>query len=208
MAKKKVIKIGVDLDGVVARHSLGGFWVWARKLKEKILKKMRSSTYYYPITPLEQLAWKVIDGVRKPFVDKDNLFTSFAKRDEVQFYLVTSRFKFLEKLTQGWLKKYRLGSGFYRVLINTKDIDPFVFKAKAVKNHGLGFFIDDDLEVINYLKNKTKARLYWVVPDHKNEKDNPDSQVKNCQDFPEALKKISEMLKNEASLSTEAGGFL
>ena len=196
MAKKKTIKIGVDLDGVVARHSLGGFWVWARKIKEKILKKMRSSTYYYPATPLEQLAWKIIDGARRPFVDKDNLFTSFAKRDEVQFYLVTSRFKFLEKLTQGWLKKYRLGSGFYQVLINTKDIDPLAFKTKAIKDHGLDFFIDDDLEVINYLKNKIPAKLYWVMPDHKNENDNPDSQVKSCQDFSEALRKILKLLKD------------
>lgn len=196
MAKKKIIKIGIDLDGVVARHSLGGFWVWARKIKEKILKKMRSSTHYYPNTPFERLAWKVIDGVRKPFVDKGNLFTSLSKKNDIRFYLVTSRFKFLEKLTKNWLKKYRLNSSFYRVLINTDDIDPLFFKAKAIKDYGLDFFVDDDLEVIDYLKNKTAAKLYWVVPDHKNENDNPDSRVKNCQDFPEALKKISKLLKN------------
>jgi len=34
-------RIGLDLDGVVARHSLRGFWIRLRLLKEKFLKKMK-----------------------------------------------------------------------------------------------------------------------------------------------------------------------
>lgn len=190
MTEKKIIKVGVDLDGVVARHPLGGFWVWLRKLKEKILKKMHSSTYYYPATTFERLGWMVIDWERRPFIDKDNLFASLAKRDGVQFYLVTSRFKFLEKLTKDWLKKYRLDSCFYQVLINTDNIDPFIFKAKAIRNLGLDFFIDDDLDSINYLKDRTTAKFYWVVPGHKNKNDNHNCQIESCNDFLEALRKI------------------
>lgn len=196
MAKKKTVKVGVDLDGVVARHSLGGFWVWARRVKEKILKKMHSSTYYYPSTPFERQAWKVIDGMRKPFIDKDSLFNSLSKRNDIRFYLVTSRFKFLEKLTQDWLEKHGLDSHFYRVCINVNDLDPFIFKEKVVKDHNLDFFIDDDLDCINYLKKKNNVKLYWVVPGHRDEDDNHDHRVRNCQDFTEALSKIFKSLKN------------
>lgn len=186
----KIIKVGVDLDGVVAEHSLSGFWVWLRKLKEKILIKMHSSTYYYPDNIFEQLGWMAIDWARRPFTDKDDFFASLVKKDGVQFYLVTSRFKFLEKLTKDWLKKHRLDSCFYQVLINTDNINPFIFKAKTIKNLGLDFFIDDDFGSINYLKNRTAAKLYWVVPGHKNKNDNADCQIESCSDFLEALRKI------------------
>lgn len=190
MAKKKMVRIGVDLDGVIARHSLGGFWVWLRKTKEKILKGASISNYYYPSTIFERLGWKIIDWIRKPLVDRDGLFASLAKKGEIQFYLVTSRFKFLEKLTKKWLEKHNIDSYFHRVLINIDNLDPFEFKIRMIKELDLDFFIDDDLEVIDYLKEKTKTKLYWVVPGHKKKSDNHDSRVETCGDFLEALRKI------------------
>lgn len=190
MAKKKVIRIGVDLDGVIAQHSLGGFWVWLRKLKEKILKKASVSNYYYPSTVFEKLGWRVINWVRKPLADKKGLFASLAKKKGVKFYLITSRFQFLEKLTKRWLKKHKLDFYFHRVLINIGDLDPFEFKTRMIKTLDLDFFIDDDLDSINYLKKKTKARFFWVVPGHKEKSDNHDNRVITCEDFIEALRKI------------------
>lgn len=163
---QKILKIGVDLDGVIAQHSLGGFWVVLRKLKERILKTTRSANWYYPNTFLEKLAWRIINWLRVPFTDKDGLFASLAGENKARFYLVTSRFKFLEKLTGSWLKKYHLDKYFAGVLINTKDIDPLVFKAKVINDKDMDFFIEDDLDVIDYLEKNTSAKLCWVVPGH------------------------------------------
>ena len=190
MVGKKIIKVGVDLDGVIAKHSLGGFWVWLRRFKEKILKKTANFRYYYPSSLIELIGWKVINWHRVPSLDRESIFSFLAAKKEIRFYLVTSRFRFLEDLTLRWLKKYELNSCFHQILINIEDQNPLVYKSKAIQTLDLDFFIDDDLEVIDYLKKKTKARLYWIVPGHRKKSDNHDDQVETCQDFAEALKKI------------------
>jgi hypothetical protein len=83
-----------------------------------------------------------------------------------------------------------LDRNFYKILINTGDQDPSVFKADMVKNLKIDFFVDDDLETINYLKEKTRAKLFWVVPKHRNRQDNQNDGIESCGDLSEALKKI------------------
>jgi len=192
---QRIIKIGVDLDGVIARHSLGGFWVILRKLKERLLKTTHSQKWYYPSTFLEKFAWKVINWLRIPFADKDGFFASLAGGNKAKFYLVTSRFKFLEKLTADWLKKYHLDQYFAEVLINNKDINPLIFKTEIIKERGLDFFIDDDLEVIDYLKKNIGAKLFWVVPGHKDKKDNNHHDVGSGDDFTDILRKLFPKVK-------------
>lgn len=193
---KKPIRIGLDLDGVLAQHALGGLWIWLRKFKEKILKSARFSSYYYPTNFLEKRAWIIIDDAKRPFKDKNDFFASLAKKRGIQLYLVTGRFKFLEKLTENWLAKYRLITYFHQVLINTNDIDPDVFKAEIINDLDLDFFVDDDLELINFLKKRTRARFYWIVPSHKKKSDNNDGRIENCQNVLEALRKIINLLEN------------
>lgn len=185
---KKPIRIGFDLDGVIAKHSFGGFWVVLRRLKERVLRGLHSSSYYYPSTDLEKLAWKVINWLRVPFNDEKELFSSLACGNE--FYLVTGRFKFLEKQTVNWLKKYRLDGHFSKVLINTEDLNPILFKAKVIKKLGLDFFVDDDLEVIRELKKRTAAKLCWLVPSHRSKSDNYDGEIESCASLDEYLRRI------------------
>lgn len=190
MNEKKIIRIATDLDGVIATHSLKGFWVNLRILKEKILRKIHSPAYYYPSTIIEKSAWKVINWLRKPFSDGDGLFPQLAEKKDVQFYLVTGRFRFLEKQTKDWLKEHHLKEFFHKILVNVDDIDPIVFKAKIIKKFNLDYFIDDDLGVLNYLKKHTKAKLYWIVPGPHRKSENSDNQIENCNGFLDALRKI------------------
>jgi len=187
---KRIPLIGIDLDGVIARHSLWGFWVILRKIKEKLLKKNKVANWYYPTTFLEKKAWIIINQLRTPFIDKEKILASLATNNKAKFYLVTSRFKFLEKLTLSWLKRYHLDKYFSKVLINTKNINPLIFKIKAIKKYKMDFFLDDDLEVIEDLAKTTKAKLFWIVPPYKNPKENCLSTIKSCSNLPEALKII------------------
>lgn len=193
--KQAIPQIGVDLDGVVARHSLGGFWVVLRKLKERMLKTTHSQKWYYPSTFLEKFAWKIINQLRVPFTDKNNFLAFLARENKAEFYLVTSRFEFLENLTQNWLKKYHLDQYFTKILINNKDINPLIFKAKTINDRALDFFIDDDLEVIDYLKKNTKTKLFWVIPGHKNKRDNNHHDVESGDDFIDTLKRLFPRVK-------------
>ena len=152
------IKIGFDLDGVLAQHALGGFWFKLRKLKEKLLKKTHSSSYYFPKTFIEKIGWMAIDWFRRSLNEKD-LLCSLAKKKNFKLYLITGRFKFLERLTIEWLKKNKLFTCFEKVFVNAQDLEPTGFKAKKINQLGLDFYIDDDLDTISDLRKKTSIEI-------------------------------------------------
>lgn len=186
------VRVGCDLDGVVAKHSLSGFWVKVRLLKEKLLKKTHTKAYYYPQTKIEQAAWKVINWFRVP--DKKGIARlEDLRKKGYRFFLITSRFKFNEPSTQEWLKKYRLFSLFDKVIINVRDKSPSDFKVDAIAREKIDCFIDDDLEVLLALE-KTRAKLYWVVPGHRSHLENHRQKIRSCHSFAEALLEVSQAI--------------
>jgi len=186
--EKKETNIGCDLDGVVAKHSLGGLWVKIRILKEKILKKTKNKDYYYPKTKLEQTVWKLINWLRVP--DEEGLgLLQKLKNENFTFYMITSRLKFNYPLTIKWLKKYKILSLFEEAFVNIGDENPVGFKLKVVEEKKIDCFIDDDLEVLIKLC-QTKANLFWVVPGHRNGKENHEGRITACRSFADALEKI------------------
>ncbi|MGB9637467.1 MAG: hypothetical protein ACPLY7_01575 [Microgenomates group bacterium] len=189
MKKKNEIRVGVDLDGVVAKHSFGGLWVKLRVGKEKFLKKVGSRTYYYPKTKIEQFTWLIINWSRVP--DKEGLsLLKFLKKSGFRFYLISSRLNFNCPSTIKWLKKYKLIPLFEEVFLNNQDQNPISFKREKVKEKRIDYFVDDDLEVLEALC-VTGAKLFWVVPGHRNGDENHHGKIQNCQSFKEALEKIS-----------------
>ena len=190
LRRKRRIRIGCDLDGVVAKHSLSGFWVKVRLLKEKLLKKAHTKAYYYPQTEIEQIAWKVINWFRVP--NKKGIESLKELRQKgYHFFLITSRFRFNEPSTEKWLKKYQLFSLFDKVIINVRDTPPIDFKIDAITREKIDFFIDDDLEVLLALE-KTRAKLYWVVPGHRSHLENHRQKIRSCHSFSEVLQEIDQ----------------
>ena len=189
--RRKIIRVGIDMDGVLARHSVGGFWVWVRKVKENLLKKSNCSSYYYPTSWIERFTWKIINERKKPFSTNIRILQRMKNDGNFRFFLVTGRFKFMEEQTRNWLAKYKLDSVFEKILINIPDIDPMTFKKKTIEKYDLDVYIEDDLEIINFLKGKTKTKYLWVVPHYRHESENKDEDVVVCKNLSEALKKIS-----------------
>lgn len=186
--KPKEIRVGLDLDGVIARHSLGGFWVKIRIIKEAILKGTHSKEYYFPKTKLEQLAWIAINWYRVPDRRGIGLLKSLSGK-KFCFFLISGRLKFNYSSTMKWLNKYKLLNLFKKVFLNTKDENPTYFKAEKIKGEKIDFFIDDDLEVLIALC-QTEAKLFWVVPGHRNGDENHENKITNCGSYKEALEKI------------------
>lgn len=184
----KKIRVGLDLDGVVAKHSLGGFWVKVRIIKEAILKGANSKKYYFPKTKLEQLAWMAINWCRVPDKKGIDLLKSLSEK-KFRFFLISSRLRFNYPSTIKWLKKYGLLNLFEKVLLNTKDENPIYFKVEKIESEKIDFFVDDDLEVLIALC-QTKAKLFWVVPEHRNGNENHEKKITACSSYKEALEKI------------------
>ena len=153
------IKVGFDLDGVIAQHTLGGFWFRLRKLKEKILKKTDGKEYYYPKSFLEKAAWLIIDWCRPPLKEK-KVFCALVKDKKFQFFLITGRFKFLDKLTRKWLKKHQLTDCFEQIFVNVKNKDPRKFKNQKIQELNLDYFIDDEKETVRFLRKRVLTKIF------------------------------------------------
>ena len=187
---KKEIRVGLDLDGVIAGHSLGGFWVRVRKFKERFLKKLHNRSYFYPKTFLEMTAWKVINWLRIP--DREGVRQiATMEKEGYKFYLITGRFKFNYPSTIRWLKKYKIYDLFEKTLVNIEDQDPIKFKQTAIKREKISCFVDDDLEVLSSFTDE-KLKLFWVVPGHRNGNENGHKHIVSCQNFYSALRTLQE----------------
>lgn len=194
-AEKRDFRVGLDLDGVIAKHALGGFWVRVRKIKEKFLKKLHTRAYYYPKSSFEKNTWKIINWLRLPDKEAMQLIKKL-KDNGLKFYLITGRFNFNYPLTIKWLKKYKLFELFEKVHVNVEDIDPTKFKAGKIKSEKINFFVDDDLEVLSNLNgNGNSARLFWVVPKHRNGNENSLNGITTCYDLSDALRKMEGKIK-------------
>jgi hypothetical protein len=168
----KMVKIGFDLDGVLARHYLDRFWFMMRKRKEKELLAKDGRGYIYPETWLEKLFLTAINRLRRiSSLDREEI-KALANREGLEIYLVTGRFGFLQDLTLSWLKRNNLIRYFSYVFLNKDNQDPTYFKASVINRQGLDIFIDDDLEVLERLSSKTGARLFWLVPDWRKTEEN------------------------------------
>lgn len=80
-------------------------------------------------------------------------------------YLISSRYNFLEKQTVKLLQKYRLDQLFTKVLLNTNNEQPHLFKENKIKNLKIDLYIDDDLDLLKYLKQHCpQTQLIWYNP--------------------------------------------
>lgn len=183
--------IGFDLDGVIAQPLFDGILVKARIIKEHLLKSFgRQTDYFYPKSRIEQLAWTYLNQLRKPSCDANHL-ESLRKSGNFSFVLITSRLRFLERDTREWLERYHLDSVFDKIEINTSDLNPVDFKTETINRDSIGYYLDDDLEILEALRGHVSTQLYWLSP-----KAFVGSGVKNSRSVEEFLKQLTNSTRN------------
>ena len=179
------LKIAFDFDGVIASPIFDGLLINLRILKEHLIKSIGHRTdYFYPKSRGERFIWTLLNKLRKPTCDLDCL-RSLKSGGGVQIFLITSRFKFLEKDTIEWLKKYGLENLFDKIYINNTDISPIEFKVSALNENLVDYYLDDDIEIIDSIKSMVKTRIYW-----KSNKKHHNPEIVNCKSICEFTQKI------------------
>lgn len=116
------------------------------KTEQKIRKLSHTSILRPPIT-------KNIDALKKISVMKT-----------CKTYLVSSRYGFLKKETQAWLKTQRLEKYFTGVYFNFENKQPHLFKKETIDKLRITFYVDDDIDLLVYLsKNNPSLKLFWIT---------------------------------------------
>ena len=155
------MNIGFDLDKIFINYPP---FIPDRLINRLYLKKI-SGTLVYRIPPKpEQLLRKLshLHYFRPPMQENINTVKAFSRRNN-KFFLISSRYSFLEKLTADIVKRYKLDGIFDGMFFNFSNKQPHVFKDEVIKKLHIDKYIDDDLRLLTYVaKNNAKATFFWL----------------------------------------------
>src|SRR4030042_5510363 len=109
--KQKTIRIGLDVDGVVAYNPFRIVRAPVTYIKRNVLG-IRKLKFYIPKTAAERFVWTVIhESSMFPAIGCTTL-KELSRRDDLEFHLVTARFHFLQNSVNCWLRRYGLTEVF------------------------------------------------------------------------------------------------
>lgn len=134
-------------------------------LFDRLYKKKDNGILLYRIPSYpEQIGRRLLHlpFLRPPI--KENLaFLKSIPKDKNKLYLISSRYKFLEKETTRLVKKYALDKTFDKLYFNYENKQPHLFKDDVIQKLHLDLYIDDDLSLIKHVaKNNPKTKFFWL----------------------------------------------
>lgn len=101
-------------------------------------------------------------------------------------YLISSRFRFLQKRTEHLIKKHKFDEIFDGLFFNYANEQPHIFKNKIINKLSIHRYVDDDLRLLEFIISQNPAIIcFWLNKVHKG------LMKKNL--F--AITKLSDMLK-------------
>lgn len=100
---------------------------------------------------------------RPPIMNNINYIKSLALTSKNKHFLISSRFGFLKKRTDNLIKRYRLDKIFNAMYFNYANKQPHEFKNEIIEKLNLDMYVDDDLELLEYLTDKNpKTKFFWL----------------------------------------------
>lgn len=154
--------IGFDLDKIFVNYPP----FVPTKIIDWLYKGKPNGTLKYRIpSRLEQII-RILSHYpffRPPITKNMNYVKNLALANINKYYLISSRFSFLEKKTTGLIKRYSLDKIFNAMYFNYENRQPHEFKNEIVKKLDLDMYVDDDLQLLEYLVDKNpKTKFFWL----------------------------------------------
>lgn len=155
------MNIGFDLDKVFVNYPP----FIPDSLIDRLYRKKTNGVLLYriPSAP-EQLLRKIthLPHFRPPITQNIQAVKNIEKKNH-KYYLISSRYKFLENTTSALLKRYKLDELFDKTFFNFGNEQPHEFKDKIIKDMKIDRYVDDDLYLLKYVaKHNPKTAFYWL----------------------------------------------
>lgn len=180
------LKVGFDFDGVVAYNPLRIFRQPVASFKNIFFKKKETS-FFVPKTSWQKWIWTILHETSVfPSYGIEKL-KEMVQNGEIEAYIVTGRYSFLEESFYRWLKKHGLEKTFKGYYLNKANEQPHLFKERMLKKLGLDIFVEDNWDIVQHLSSKNKIRIHWIynLLDHFKKYENKHASL---QDFLKRLK--------------------
>lgn len=155
-----IMRIGFDLDGIFVDKPP----FIPKSIIEWLYREHdRALSYRIPSRP-EQFIRKVSHmAMFRPPIKKNIQFMKQQKHLKHTYFLISGRFGFLQKETERILQAYAIDGMFAKVMLNTDNAQPHLFKNSMVKKWKIDRFVDDDLPLLTFLaENNPKTMFFWL----------------------------------------------
>lgn len=158
--KKKII-IGLDFDGVVAYNPLRIVRAPITYIKRTLFRSKKIK-FYIPKSPLEKLLFYIPHQLSIFPGFGMNMLTQLVKKGIVEAHLISGRYSYLDSGLRIWLKNQDVEKIFTSIHTNTKDEQPHLFKEKVIRDLELDYFIEDNLDIVQYLTPRVDTNVLWI----------------------------------------------
>jgi hypothetical protein len=100
---------------------------------------------------------------RSPIYENINFVKNLSQTGKDKYYIISSRFNFLKKRTDDFIKLHHFDKIFNSMHFNYGNKQPHQFKDEILKKLNLDMYVDDDLQLLEYLTDKNpKTNFFWL----------------------------------------------
>jgi hypothetical protein len=157
----KKIQVGIDFDGVLAYNPLRIFRLPVSLLKGYIVPK-KQSEFYIPKSGLMRFAFWVPHQMSIFPSIGASLLRESMERGDIQAHLVSGRYGYLHTGLIQWLKWQKMYHLFASVNANARDEQPHIYKERMIRDLHLDYFIEDNLNIVQHLESRSRAKVMWI----------------------------------------------
>jgi len=156
------MNIGFDLDKIFINTPP----IVPREIIEWLYKEKANGSLKYRIpSKLEQIIRIVSHNplLRSPITQNLDYIKDLVLTKKNKYYLISSRFSFLKERTDSLIKRYDFDKIFNAMYFNYENKQPHLFKNEIIKKLSLDKFVDDDLQLLEYLTDKNPmTKFFWL----------------------------------------------
>lgn len=176
------MKIGFDLDKIFVDYPP----FIPDSLIDRLYKKKSHGELLYRIpSGPEQLLRKLshYHRFRGPMTTNLAFLYKLSKKN-YELFLISSRFSFLERQTMSLVKSMKIDKLFSEMYFNFANEQPHIFKERILKELKLDIYIDDDLQLLEFVsKTNKRTRYFWLYKGNKGTVPPEITQIKQLSDL-------------------------
>lgn len=158
---KKIIKIGLDFDGVVAYNPLRIVRAPITLVKRHILRQKKTSFYVPTSALMKFLFWVPHEMSFFPGLGMDML-KNLVDQGKVEAHLISGRYAYLNRSLHTWLKRRKLDRIFTSIHTDLANEQPHIFKEQKLKELQLDYYIEDNLDIVEHLAQRVDTKILWI----------------------------------------------
>jgi len=159
---KPPLKIGFDLDGVILYNPSRILRPIVSCIKKQLFHRKKLN-FFYPKNEFQRYIWKLVHMTSLYIPDGFNTIKELSKQNKIEPYIITARFGFLKPQLESWAKRNHIRDYFKEIYINEEDKQPHIHKEQKIRELGLDYFVEDNLDIVLHLRSVfPDKKIIWI----------------------------------------------